>query len=186
MLTFKEFYEICEGKKPSMPPHAVPGTYQETDGVKTYTLQKYEGPQGKPKKKEIQKLIASSGGQAVKKHIKKVEKIKEDLEQRRQELRQRQLDQMATQKKKVASYQSAQREKIAKQKEREELKREIKRELQTEQSPHMNPTPFNVMKSQAQVRGGVAHRKHVHQEIGAEARAQQAAKERRMKAILSR
>lgn len=55
-----------------------------------------------------------------------------------------------------------------------------------EQTPHMNPTPFNVMKAQAQAKGGVAHRKHVHQEIGAEARAQEAAKRARMKAIMSR
>lgn len=55
-----------------------------------------------------------------------------------------------------------------------------------EQTPHMNPTPFNTMKAQAQARGGIAHRKHVHQEIGAEARAQEAAKRARMKAILSR
>ncbi len=75
MLTFREFYQICEGKKPSMPPHAVPGTYQETDGVKTYTLQRYEGPQGKPKKKEIEKLIINrSGAGPVKKELKRREK----------------------------------------------------------------------------------------------------------------
>jgi len=27
MLTFREFYEICEGKKSGTPPHAVPGSY---------------------------------------------------------------------------------------------------------------------------------------------------------------
>ena len=36
MLTFREFIHICEGKK--TPPGAVKGTYQQKDGVKTYTL----------------------------------------------------------------------------------------------------------------------------------------------------
>lgn len=64
--------------------------------------------------------------------------------------------------------------------------REQNEELQLEQDPHMTPTPFNVMKSKAQAKGGIEHRKHVHQEIGAEARAQQSAKRARMRAILSR
>lgn len=85
MLTFKEFYEICEGKKPNTPPHAVPGTYKEVDGVKSYTLQSHSGPAGKPKKKEIEKLIVNrSGGGAVKRELKRREKaakkIKEELQ----------------------------------------------------------------------------------------------------------
>lgn len=59
------------------------------------------------------------------------------------------------------------------------------RQLHLEQSPHMNPTPFNVMKAREQAKGGIQHRKHVHQEIGAEARVQQSAKQARMKEILS-
>ena len=56
MLTFREFYQICEGKKPDTPPHAVPGTYKRDDeGTISYTLQSYDGPLGKPKKKEIDK-----------------------------------------------------------------------------------------------------------------------------------
>lgn len=55
-----------------------------------------------------------------------------------------------------------------------------------EQSPSMKQTPFNKMKARAQASGGIQHRKHVHQELGAEARAQQAAKRANMKAILSR
>lgn len=75
MLTFKEFYEICEGKKPNTPPHAVPGTYKEVDGVKSYTLQSHSGSAGKPKKKEIEKLIVNrSGGGAVKRELKRREK----------------------------------------------------------------------------------------------------------------
>jgi hypothetical protein len=136
MLTFKEFYQICEGKKPDTPPHAVPGTYKrDDDGTISYTLQKYDGPLGKPKKKEIDKLVVKrSGGKAVTKRLKKlaksVNKISEDLEQRRQDLRQRQLKQVATQKQKVADYQASQREKQEVSVERENLKKEIKRELQ--------------------------------------------------------
>lgn len=74
MLTFKEFYQICEGKKPDTPPHAVPGTYKkDDDGTISYTLQRYEGPLGKPSKKEINKLVVNrSGGGAVKKRLKKI------------------------------------------------------------------------------------------------------------------
>lgn len=85
MLTFKEFYEICEGKKPNTPPHAVPGTYKVVDGVKSYTLQSHSGPAGKPKKKEIEKLIVNrSGGGAVKRELmrreKAAKKVKEELQ----------------------------------------------------------------------------------------------------------
>ena len=137
MLTFREFYEICEAKRPDTPPQAVPGTYKRSDtGVQTYTLQRYEGPEGKPTKKEVNKLIVKrSGGKEVTKRLKKLAKSVKKIE---------------------------------------------------EQTPHMTPTPFNVMKAQAQARGGIAHRRHVHQEIGAEARAQEAAKRARMKAIMSR
>ena len=78
MLTFREFYEICEGKN-SKPPHAVPGTFQahkdpQTGEVthRTYTLQRYEGPLGKPTKKEVDKLVVQrSGGKEVKKELKR-------------------------------------------------------------------------------------------------------------------
>lgn len=98
MLTFREFYQICEGKKPNIPPHAVPGTFQthrdpQTGDVthRSYTLQPYEGPLGKPKKKEIQKLVVDrSGGKKVEKLLKSREKeakkIKEDIEQLRRGL----------------------------------------------------------------------------------------------------
>jgi hypothetical protein len=47
MLTFREFYQICEGKKPDTPPHAVPGTVnRDSSGTLTYTLQRYDGPKG--------------------------------------------------------------------------------------------------------------------------------------------
>ena len=56
----------------------------------------------------------------------------EDIAKRRQQLKQRQLDQMKSQKERVASYQSAQRERQSEAQEREQLKKEIKRELQSE------------------------------------------------------
>ena len=55
-----------------------------------------------------------------------------------------------------------------------------------EQDPHMTPTTFNVMKAREQAKGGIQHRKHVHGELASEAGAQQAAKNARMKAIMSR
>jgi len=62
MLTFREFYEICEGKKPDTPPHAVPGTVnRDSSGTLTYTLQSYDGPKVKPSKKEIKKALLFSG-----------------------------------------------------------------------------------------------------------------------------
>ena len=83
MLTFREFYEICEGKRPDTPPHAVPGTYKrDADGTQTYTLQRYEGPQGKPKKKEIDKLVVKrSGGKEVTKRLKKLAKSVKKIEE---------------------------------------------------------------------------------------------------------
>lgn len=76
MLTFKEFYEICEGKKSGTPPHAVPGSYSEVDGVQRYTLQSTDAPVGKkPSKKEIKKLVLDrSGGKAVKQELKRRQK----------------------------------------------------------------------------------------------------------------
>jgi len=76
MLTFREFYEICEGNKPDTPPHAVSGTVnRDSTGTLTYTLQSYEGPKGKPTKKEIKKqVLDKSGGKKVEKHAKKVAK----------------------------------------------------------------------------------------------------------------
>ena len=63
--------------------------------------------------------------------------------------------------------------------------REFIEKLQ-EQDPHMNPTPFNVAKAREQAKGGIVHRKHVHGELAREAGAQQAAQQRRLKAIMSR
>jgi hypothetical protein len=135
MLTFREFYEICEGKKPDTPPHAVPGTVnRDSSGTLTYTLQRYDGPKVKPSKKEIKKqVLDQSGGKKVEKHAKRVAnsitKIEEDIETRRRELRQRQKDQMSAQRERVAGYHATQKEIRQKQAEREELKKEIKREL---------------------------------------------------------
>jgi len=192
MLTFREFLIICE-KKSSIPPHAVPGTYQEKDGVKTYTLARHDAPQapiGSAKKvtKEIENQGGIGGGaiKKAKKKAKKIKKIKEDIETRRQELHQRQLNQIKRHKQSVANYQATQKEKEETKSEREKLKKEIKRELQTEQTPHMQPNLYSKQVAMRQGAQKTAQIKHVHQELGAEARAQQSAKNARMKAILSR
>lgn len=110
----------------------------------------------------------------------------EDLEQRRKELRQRQLDQMATHKKRIELGQAAQRERSEYQKEREGLKREIKKELQIEQTPSMQPNEYNKQVARRQATQKSAQIRHVHQEIGAEARQQQNQKRLELKAIMSR
>jgi len=92
MLTFREFYEICEGKKPETPLHAVSGTVnRDSSGTLTYTLQSYDGPKVKPSKKEIKKnILDQSGGNKVKKHAKRVAnqitKIGEDVNQLQRDL----------------------------------------------------------------------------------------------------
>ena len=55
-----------------------------------------------------------------------------------------------------------------------------------EQDPHMTPTPFNIIKAREQAKGGIIHRRHVHGELAREAGAQQAAKQARIKSIMSR
>lgn len=55
-----------------------------------------------------------------------------------------------------------------------------------EQTPTMEPNYYSQQVAKRQAAQKTAHIKHVHQEIGAEARAQEAAKQRRMKAIMSR
>lgn len=110
----------------------------------------------------------------------------EDIEQRRKQLRQRQLDQMAAYKERATSHQSAQRKRQERQREREELKQEIKRELHTEQTPTMKPNPYNVMIARQQAKRKSTREIHAQQEMGAEARAQNAAKRERLRAIMSR
>ena len=135
MLTFREFYQICEGKKPDTPPHAVPGTVnRDSSGTLTYTLQRYDGPKVKPSKKEIKKqVLDKSGGKKVEKYAKRVaksiKKIEEDIETRRRELNQKRKDQMISQRERTAGYHATQQERREKESEREELKGEIKREL---------------------------------------------------------
>jgi hypothetical protein len=110
----------------------------------------------------------------------------EDIEQRRKQLRQRQLDQMAANKERVASYQDVQKRKQEKQREREQIKKEIKRELQTEQTPTMKPNYYSQQVARRQAAQKTAQIRHVHQELGAEARAQQAAKRERLKSLMSK
>lgn len=135
----------------------------------------------------------------------------EDIDQRREELRQRQLDQMAANKEKIAAYREQQQERIAAQREaqeaqkrkriqqqereqeRQRIKNELRQELQSqqeelqlEQSPTMKPNIYNQMVAKRQASQKSSHIKHVHQEIGSEARSQEAAKRERLKTIMSR
>jgi len=55
-----------------------------------------------------------------------------------------------------------------------------------EQTPHMEPNFYSQQVARRQAAQKTAHIKHVHQELGAEARAQQAQKRAEMKAIMSR
>ena len=123
--------------------------------------------------------------------MKTFQQFSEDIEARRKQLRQRSIDQMQAHKEKVASYQAAQKEKQEEKSEREQLKKEIKRELQSEQVPTMvrpgdKPNLYNRMIAASQIRRKARREIHAQQEMGAEARAQQAQKRAEMKAIMSR
>ena len=207
MLTFREFYQICEGKKPFTPPHAVPGTFQTHRDPQTgevthssYTLQPYEGPLGKPKKKEIDKLVVKrSGRKPVMKELERSQKeelkrrkkeakkrIAEDIEQRRVAARQQRSDQIATLRQNVANYQSAQQNQRKKAFEREQLKNEIKKELTNEQHPTMQQNEYNKQVARQSARWKGMQIRQAHGEMEHEAGAEIAAKRARMKSIMSR
>jgi|APGre2960657373_1045057.scaffolds.fasta_scaffold24488_5 hypothetical protein len=118
--------------------------------------------------------------------MKTFQQFNEDIESRRQELRQRQLDLMAKQKQKVADYQSAQRENQAAAQEREALKKEIKRELQAEQHPKMQPNEYNKQVARASARWKGMQIRQAHGEMEHEAGAEVSAKRARLKSIMSR
>ena len=117
--------------------------------------------------------------------MKTFQQFNEDIETRRKQLHQRSIEQMQAHKEKVASYQAAQKKNLAASQEREQLKKEIKKELQTEQTPAMEPNEYNKQIARRQATQKSAHIRHVHSELGAEARAQQAAKQARIKTIMS-
>lgn len=56
----------------------------------------------------------------------------------------------------------------------------------TEQTPAMDSNPYNVMIAKQQAARKRTRETHAQQEMGAEARSQELAKQRRMKAIMSR
>lgn len=206
MLTFREFYQICEGKKPFTPPHAVPGTFQTHRDPQTgevthssYTLQPYEGPLGKPKKKEIDKLVVKRSGrkpvmkelersqkEELKRRKKEAKKIAEDIEQRRVAARQQRSDQIATLRRNVANYQSAQQNQRKNAFEREQLKNEIKKELTNEQHPTMQQNEYNKQVARQSARWKGMQIRQAHGEMEHEAGAEIAAKRARMKSIMSR
>jgi hypothetical protein len=112
--------------------------------------------------------------------------LSEDIAKRRQQLRQRQLDQVQSNKERVASYQSAQKKKQAASQEREQLKKEIKRELQSEQHPTMKPNEYNKQVARQSARWKGMQIRQAHGEMEHEAGAEVAAKKARLKAIMSR
>jgi hypothetical protein len=110
----------------------------------------------------------------------------EDLQQRRTQLAKRQRENTSAFKKRVASKSASFRERLAKRKEREDLKREIKRELQTEQTPTMQPNEYNKQVARQSARWKGMQIRQAHGEMEHEAGAELAAKKARMKAIMSR
>jgi len=114
----------------------------------------------------------------------------ESIEQRRQQLQQRQIDAAAAQQQRVADYQAMQKQKIAAQREKEDLTKEItakvKKELQTEQTPTMQPNLYNQLIARQQAYRKRARESHAQREMEHEASAQQAAKRARMKEIMGR
>jgi hypothetical protein len=114
--------------------------------------------------------------------MKSFQQFQEDIAQRRVAASQQTANRMASSQQVAQSYHA----KKAEAQDREKLKQEIKKELYTEQTPTMQPNLYNQLIARRQVAQKVAHVKHVHQELGSEARAQQAAKNARMKSIMSR
>lgn len=100
--------------------------------------------------------------------------MRQDYEERQQQLRAKR---QAEQERREAERQA----RLERQKQNQQSE-----ELQLEQDPHMTPTPFNIMKAREQARGGIAHRKHVHQELAREAGAQQTAKRQRLNKLMSK
>lgn len=202
MKTFQEF--IQEGLKAKLRTAYIQGRKENEPQVTSFVLPRATNPTqpGTPERAaEIKHAQKHSGGGAVEKAIKKREKqlqkdakkavkrilsVKEDIESRRKQLRQRQLDQMAAYKEKVSSYQQSQAKKKRAKAEREELKKELKKELQTEQTPAMEPNAYNVAIAKQQAMRKKARESHAQREMEHEAQAQQAAKQRRLKAIMSR
>jgi hypothetical protein len=189
MLTFREFYQICEGKKPNTPPHAVPGTFvRHSDGSSSYTLAPYEGSSGKPTKKEVKKLVVDrSGGKQVEKYAKRRDKqVKEDIETRRIAAKQQRSDQIASQRQDVANYHTTQQKQKQKAAEIRQIKQELKKELQTEQHPTMEPNEYSKQVAKQSARWKGMQIRQSHGEIEHEAGAELAAKRARLKAIMSR
>jgi hypothetical protein len=118
--------------------------------------------------------------------MKSFQQFNEDLEARRQQLAQRQKEHLASFKERSAATANAQKERVAKQTEREQLKKEIKQELQSEQHPTMQPTEYNKQVARQQARWKGMQIRQAHGEMEHEAGAELAAKKARMKSIMSR
>lgn len=78
----------------------------------------------------------------------------------------------------ASNFQKRQRERI--QAQRERMRMQQREELQLEQSPSMKPNLYSQLVAKRQASQKTALIKHAHQEMGAEARAQEAAHQRRL------
>jgi len=118
--------------------------------------------------------------------MKSFQQFNEDLEARRKHLSKKQKEHLAAFKERSAASINAQKERIAANQEREQLKKEIKQELQTEQHPTMEPNEFNkqVMKQSVTWKGRQI--RQAHGEMEHEAGAELVAKKARIKSIMSR
>jgi len=110
----------------------------------------------------------------------------EDLEARRQQLAQRQRDNVAAFKERSTASANAQKERQVAAQEREQLKKEIKRELQAEQTPVMQPNEYNKQVARQSARWKGMQIRQAHGEMEHQAGAEVAAKKARLKAIMSR
>jgi hypothetical protein len=189
MITFREFLLVCE-KVSTTPPHAVPGTFvRHSDGSQSYTLNQEPVKSTKGSAKKVTQALEKQGGtggkaieKMLKKRVKKVKKIKEDIEARRQQFKQQRSNQILTQRQSVADYHTSKR----KASEREELKKEIKRELQTEQTPAMEPNLYNQQVARQSATWKGRQIRQSHGEMQSRAQSEVAAKQKRLKAIMSR
>lgn len=99
----------------------------------------------------------------------KHDQIRQDYEENQQELR--------------AKRQAEKEKKEAERRARLERQNQQEEELQTEQHPIMKPNFYSQLVAKRQAAQKSAQIKHVHQEIGAEARSQEAAHQARLKKL---
>lgn len=146
MKTFQEFVE--EGLKADLRTAYIRGRKENEPKATSFILPKpeeYSGPGSSQRQQEIENVLRNSGGSSIRKSLKEKEKqlkkdakkavknilsMREDIHQRRELAKQRQLDLVQSHQERVFDYKERQKRKRKKQQEREEIKRELQRELQ--------------------------------------------------------